>query len=61
MKQYITFEISKAENGEFKVSLLHSNGNNLFKETYKNKTTLKKIVGNFIKKIQSDYYKVIIK
>lgn len=57
----LRFEISKARNGEFKITPKSRNGNILFKETYKNKTSLKKILNNFILNIQSYQFEIIEK
>ena len=61
MKKKLTFLISKARNGEYKITPKSRNGNILFKETYKNKHSLKKILINFISNIQCYEYDIIEK
>lgn len=61
MKKKLTFVISKARNGEWKVTPKSRNGNILFKETYKNKSSLKKILNNFTFNIQSYNFEIIEK
>lgn len=55
------FEISKARNGEYKLTPKSCNGKILFKETYKNKHSLNRILKNFIENVRYGMIRIIEK
>lgn len=58
-KTYIVELHRSLDNGEYYVSFNHKNGNNLFKETYKNAADAKEILNNFLFGVKANDFEIV--